>query len=419
MIKKSVIKNIVKFYNNKTPKKKIFYPLKDSSLRDKDLVKGIEVLLSKNVTMGKETLIFEKYFEKKINVKNAMMVNSGSSANLLALQCLINPYRKKRLLPGDEVLIPALCWSTSLWPIVQSGLKPVFVDIDKETLNISIKDLKRKINKKTKALMLVHVLGNSTNMDLLVPLLKRKKIILIEDTCESLGSLYKKKHLGGFGDFSSFSFYYTHQISSIEGGMICTKSKEDADIIKSLRSHGWARGLTNQKSIENANKKINKNFLFYNSGYNLRPTDVNASIGNSQFKDLNFFINKRKINRKEIINSLKKDKRWNNQVHFIMENKNVIASWFGIPMLMNKKFSIRKNLILNKLTKLGIENRPLISGDFTNQPSVRKYKLIKSNLKLPNVKIIDKLGFFIGLRIEKNSNKDLLKFKKAFFKAFK
>lgn len=186
------------------------------------------------------------------------MVNSGSSANLLALQCLINPYRKKRLKYGDEVIIPALCWSTSLWPIVQSGLKPKFVDIDIKTLNIDLNDLEKKISKKTKAIMAVHVLGNSANMDKLMKIKNKHKLILIEDTCESLGSKFKKKFLGTFGEFSSFSFYSSHQISSGEGGMICCKSSEDYEIIKALRSHGWSRGLKNEKKISKKFKSLDK-----------------------------------------------------------------------------------------------------------------------------------------------------------------
>ena len=234
------------------------------------------------------------------------MVNSGSSANLLALQCLINPYRKKKLKIGDSVLIPTVCWSTSLWPIIQSGLKPVFVDVDPKTLNIDIKDLNKKITKKTKALMLVHVLGNSTNMDILMKILKKNNIILIEDTCESLGSKYKNKFLGTFGDFSSFSFYSSHQISSGEGGMITCKSLEDFEILKSLRSHGWSRGLKNEKKISKKNKHLDSRFIFFNSGFNLRPTDISAVIGLSQFKDLDKFIKLRNTNRDKIVSALKK-----------------------------------------------------------------------------------------------------------------
>ena len=213
------------------------------------------------------------------------------------------PLQKKKIKKGDSVLIPTVCWSTSLWPIIQSGLKPVFVDIDPITLNIDIKDLIKKINKKTKALMLVHVLGNSTNMSQLMKILKQKKIILIEDTCESLGSKYKNKFLGTFGEFSSFSFYSSHQISSGEGGMITCKNQEDYEILKSLRAHGWSRGLKNEKKISRENKHLDSRFIFFNSGFNLRPTDISASIGLSQFNDINNFISIRNKNRNLIVNS--------------------------------------------------------------------------------------------------------------------
>ena len=210
---------------------KHLFPLKDSTFRNKDLIEGIKVILSKDVTMSKVTKKFEKAFCKKIKTPYSLMVNSGSSANLLAFYCLTNPYRKKRLMRGDEVLIPSICWSTSLWPIIQCGLKPIFVDVDKENFNINLDDLEKKITKKTKALMLVHVLGISTNMEKLTKIIKKNRIILVEDSCESIGAKYKNKFLGTFGDFSTFSFYFSHQISSVEGGMICCKTKEDENII--------------------------------------------------------------------------------------------------------------------------------------------------------------------------------------------
>ena len=157
--------------------------------------------------MGSKTKKFEAQFAKYIGSKYAIMVNSGSSANLLALFALINPMKKNRLKAGDECLIPSLCWSTSLWPIVQAGLKPIFVDVDVDTLNISIKDIKKKITKKTRAIMGVHVLGNSSNMTELMKIVKSKKLYLVEDTCESLGSKYKNKFLGTFGVFGNLDYH--------------------------------------------------------------------------------------------------------------------------------------------------------------------------------------------------------------------
>ena len=399
-------------------KTKHHFPLKDSTFRNKDLIEGIKVIFSKNVTMSKVTKKFEKTFSKKMKVPFSLMVNSGSSANLLAFQCLINPYRKNRLKRGDQVLVPSICWPTSLWPIIQSGLKPIFVDIDKKNFNIDLKDLKRKISKKTKALMLIHVLGNSTNMDELKKILNKNKIILVEDTCESIGAKYKKKFLGTFGEFSTFSFYFSHQISSVEGGMICCKNKEDEDIIKALRSHGWSKDLSNQKKLERKYKDINKNFFFINSGFNLRPTDIQAAIGLSQFKSLNNFINIRKINRNKVIKKLTTDKRWNDQVSFVKKDHNVKPSWFGLSMLINKKFKKSKRLIFNRLDKLGIENRPIISGNFLKQPALRKYDIRQKSKDFPNANYVHEYGLHVGLENKIMSKIEIEKFANIFFKSF-
>ncbi len=289
--------------------KKYFYPLVENPYRKKDITEGIKVLKTGKLTIGRRTDIFQREFSKKIKTKNSLLVNSGSSANLLALQCLINPYRKKRLKKGDEVLIPALCWSTSLWPIIQSGLKPRFVDIDTETLNFNLSELEKKISKKTKAILAVHVLGNCPDMDLLIKIKKKYNLILIEDTCESLGTKYRNKYLGTFGDFSSFSFYTSHQISSGEGGMICCKNSEDYEIVKALRAHGWSRGLKKENKIAKLNKHLDKKFIFYNSGFNLRPTDISAAIGYSQFKDIDRFIKIRNDNRKKILKGFAESKK--------------------------------------------------------------------------------------------------------------
>jgi CDP-6-deoxy-D-xylo-4-hexulose-3-dehydrase len=399
----------------KIKRSKHYFPLKDFTFRNKDLIEGIKVIFSKNVTMSKVTKKFEKIFSKKIKVPYSLMVNSGSSANFLAFQCLINPYRKKRLKKGDEVLIPSICWPTSFWPIIQSGLKPIFVDVDRENFNIDLEDLEKKISKKTKALMLIHVLGNSTNMEKLVKILKKRRIILIEDTCESIGAKYKKKFLGTFGSFSTFSFYYSHQISSIEGGMICCKNKQDEGIIKALRSHGWSK---DQEKLVKKFEKINKNYLFINSGFNLRPTDIQAAIGLSQFKSLNNFIKVRKINRKIIIKKIISDKRWKNQVNFLEKNDNVEPSWFGLIMLLNKKFKNKKKLILDKLDKLGIENRPIISGNFLKQPALRKYKISQKSRNFPNASYVHEYGFFVGLKNKIMSSIEAKKFANIFFKSF-
>ena len=378
-------------------KKILDYPLSPNSFSKEDINKAAEVLKSKKITMGPITKKFEKEFAKFIGTKYALMVNSGSSANLLSTFALINPRKKKFLKYGDECLIPALCWSTSLWPIIQAGLKPKFVDVDPKTLNLSIPDLKRKINKKTKALMRVHVLGNSTNLDELNSIIRKNKLYLIEDTCESLGSKFNNKYLGTFGDFGTFSFYYSHQITAGEGGMIVCNKKEDFDIIHSLRSHGWDRGLKNDK----------KNFNFINSGFNLRPTDINAAIGLNQFRRLNNFKKIRSENREKIIKRLKNSKNWKKQFSFIEPIRKLIPSWFGLPILINKRYVAKKNKFLNYLNRKKIETRPIISGNFLNQPSIKLYKLNNKKETFRGAQEIEDRGFFIGIHINKISNKQL------------
>lgn len=386
--------------------KKYFYPLIENPYRVKDLYAAKKVISTGRITMGKFTSLFENKFTNKLKTKYSLMVNSGSSANLLALQCLINPYRKKRLEYGDEVLVPALCWSTSLWPIIQSGLKPIFVDINPNTLNIDLNLLQKKITKKTKALMLVHVLGNATKMDVLLKIIKKNKLILIEDTCESLGSKFNNKFLGTFGDISTFSFYSSHQISSGEGGMISCKTEEDYEIIKALRSHGWSRGLKNEKIISNRYKNLDKRFIFYNSGFNLRPTDISAAIGLSQFNDFEKLRLIRNKNRNIIVKKFKANEKIKNNLIFIEANDLVSPSWFSIPILVKNKKN--RNRFIKQIEQKGIETRPIISGNFLKQPAVKKYKLSKKE-KFISADLINDCGFFIGIPNKKISDTFLKK----------
>ena len=182
------------------------YPLLSNAFDNSDISSGIKILRSKHITMSKITEKFENEFARKIGSKYALMTNSGSSANLLAFSAIINPLYSKKLNPGDEVLIPAVCWSTSLWPIIQNNLKPVFVDIELETLNMSIESLKNKVTKKTRAILCVHVLGTSMDMVKLKKFANKNNLLIIEDTCESLGAKFKNKSLGTYGNFGTFSF---------------------------------------------------------------------------------------------------------------------------------------------------------------------------------------------------------------------
>ena len=385
--------------------RKYIYPLLDRGLKKDDLNQGINVLKSGMITMGKKTSFFEKIFAKKLKVKYALMTNSGSSANLLAAFASCNPLRKIRFKSGDNAIIQTLCWPTSLWPLVQTGLKINFVDVNPETLNVNADEVLKKVNKKTKVIMIINVLGQSTQIDKIRSFCKKKKIILIEDNCESLGAKYNNKYLGTFGDFGTFSFFYSHQITSGEGGMIVCNDKTDYEILKSLRSHGWSRELKYSKKYPN----LDPRYIFINSGFNLRPTDIQAAIGISQFKKLESFKKIRINNRRKIINYIKKHKKWDNQFMFIEVPKKMKPSYMVFPILLSDKYKKFKVPFINHIESLGLETRPIISGSFTNQPSSKLYKLNSSKKKYIGAEKVQKNGFVIGLHTQKITS-DQIKF---------
>ena len=373
------------------------YPLLENAFSNQDINSAIKVVKSRRLTMSKKTMEFEKKFSKFIKSNYCLMVNSGSSANLLAFFALTNPLKKNKLKVGDECLIPALCWSTSLWPIVQSGLVPKFIDVDLKTFSPNLDIIKKNVTKKTKAIMLINVLGNCSEIDKIKQFARKKKIYLVEDNCESLGSIYKGKNLGTFGDFSSFSFYYSHQLTSGEGGMIVCNNKFDYRILQSLRAHGWDREISKKKNT----------FNFVNQGFNLRPLDISASIAMSQLKRLKKMIKIRKYNRDMIIKYLKKSPKWDDQFTFFESSKHLKPSWFSIPLLINKKYLKYKKFFLEKLEKNKIETRPIISGNFINQPAIKlhKFKFKKKNFR--NSQAIEDRGFFIGLPTKKIKLQDI------------
>ena len=255
--------------------------------------------------------------------------------------------------------------------------------------------------------MTVHVLGNSGPIDEISKICKRKKIILIEDTCESLGALYKNKKLGTFGDFGTYSFYYSHQITSGEGGMIVCNNFADYQLIHSMRSHGWSRGIKIDAYEKKKYQHLDNKFLFINSGFNVRPLDITASIANNQLKRINKFIKIRKENREKIIGKLKSSKFWDNQFEFLKPSKNVSPSWFGLPMLISNKYLNNKKKFLKFLDKNNIENRPIISGNFLNQPCIDLYNFKYKKNNFVGSQAIEDRGFFIGLHTKKISEKEL------------
>ena len=244
-----------------------------------EIFAATETLLSTWVTMGRQVRAFEAAFTGAHGFAEGVMNNSGSSANLLAIAALANPTTLDRLKPGDEVIVSAVSWSTTVWPLIQHGLVPVIVDIDQDTLNIDPGEIERAIGPRTRAVMPVHVYGNPCDMDALGDICHRHDLVLIEDCCEALGASYKGVPVGGFGRVATFSFYFSHHMTTLEGGITIAQRADDAELMRILRAHGWIREVEDQERWRQRYPNIHPRFLFVNLGYNLRATELQGAMG--------------------------------------------------------------------------------------------------------------------------------------------
>lgn len=383
------------------------FPLIHQAFDENDVLAMTEVIISGRLTMSQNVFKFEQEFAKFVGAPYAIMVNSGSSANLLALAAATNLRRTKRLSSGDEVMIPAVCWSTSVWPLFQMGLKPIFVDVNPKTLNMDMVDFEKKLTSKTKAVMAVHILGNACDMNQLREVCQKKSLMLIEDTCESLGSTAQGKMLGTMGEFGTYSFYFSHHMTTGEGGMVVCTDKEDYELLRSLRAHGWSRDLSNKAEFEKQNPKVDPRFLFVNIGYNLRPMEVQGALGISQLKKLPHMNEMRVKNRDLLIKKLRSHHQWKNQFEFVEPSAQTKPVWFGFCALLNSSSQSMHRRFLNHLTEKGIENRPIVSGNFVHQPALKLYGLDLNPSQFPGAEAINERGFFIGLHAHELSTEQL------------
>lgn len=370
--------------------KKFRYPLSSDTWNKKEELAIQKVIKSKNYTMGKHVQNFEKAFSNYIGSKYCVMVNSGSSANLLMVASLFFT-KKNELKKGDEVIVPAISWSTTFYPLSQYGLKLKFVDIDLETLNFDMVKLRQAITKNTRLIMAVNLLGNPNDFKKIKKIISSKKIIIIEDNCESLGAEFNGKKTGTFGIMGSYSTFYSHHISTMEGGMISTNNEELYHILLSLRAHGWTRNLPDKNKL--ISKKYNDNFYehfrFILPGYNLRPLEISGAVGLEQLKKLPNFINRRRKNAAFFVKKLK------NHPRLIIQKEISKSSWFGFSLIIRPNINLDRKKLLNKLKKIGFETRPIVAGNFVKSES---YKYLDAIIfkKLNNAQYVSKNGVYIG-----------------------
>jgi len=368
------------------------FPLATSTWNQKEIDAMQKVIASGRFTMGENVSLFERNFAKYIGSQHAVMVNSGSSANLLMIAALFytkNP--KLKLKRGDEVIVPAVSWSTTYYPLYQYGLKIKFVDIDIETLNYDLAQLESAISNKTRVVLAVNLLGNPNDFDFINKVIQDKNIILLEDNCESMGATYNSKKTGTFGVIGTFSSFYSHHISTMEGGIIVTDDEELHQILISLRSHGWTRDLPTKNLIcdDKIDDLLEESFRFVLPGYNVRPLELEGALGVEQIKKLPMIISERRKNAKLFLKALI------NHPDLLIQKEVGMSSWFGFSLIIRPGSALTRKELVNKLTHLGFELRPIVTGNFLKNEVIKFFDYeIHGDLK--NAEYLDKNGLFIG-----------------------
>ena len=371
---------------------------------EKEIQAAVEASLDFWLTEGRFTQQFQTEFASTIGVEHVLLVNSGSSANLLAVTVLTSPkLGERRLKAGDEIITTACGFPTTLNPILQNGLIPVFIDVDLGTYNIQTDKIEKIITKKTKAIFIAHTLGNPANLTKLKKIAKKYSLWLIEDNCDALGSKYNGKYTGTFGDIATFSFYPAHHITMGEGGALVTNNLLLKRIVASFRDWGrdcWCEPGKDNTCGNRFKMKFGKlpfgydhKYVYSHIGYNLKITDMQAAIGLAQLEKLPLFIKKRKDNFSKINNFLKKYEKY-----FILPkvDKNADPSWFGFPILVKEESPFTKNEIVEFLEKNNIATRMLFGGNLLNQPAYQNIKF-KTVDGLENTDIVMNNLFWIGV----------------------
>ena len=343
-------------------------------------------MLSTWVTMGDK----EKFCEY-IDSENSIMVNSGSSANLLALSTLTNPALENKIEKDSSIITPAITWATTVSPIVNVGCKPLFIDVDLDTLCINTDLLQESVSEETSCIMPVHLMGYPCDMKKICKIAIDNNLHVVEDSCEALGSSIEGKKVGTFGDIGTFSFFMSHHITTMEGGMLVSNNESIAEIAKSLRTFGWTRDLKRKTEINSKYSEIDPRFLFVNLGYNLRPTEIQGAFGRHQITKLDSFIQHRQENAKF----------WNERLskysdYFILPTRNLENHvYFGYAITIKENSPFSRKELTDFLESKGIETRPIMAGNFIEQPVAKLIQWTKSG-ELKNSRLVMRNSFFIG-----------------------
>ena len=365
------------------------YSLAESSWGEEEINAMRRVIEADRFTMGEKVKQFETAYAKKFGVKYAVMTNSGSSANLVGLASFFFK-QENPLKPGDEVIVPSISWATTYYPLQQYGLKLKFLDVELDTLNIDISKLEEALTPKTKMIIAVSILGNPCSLDVIRKFCDDNGLYLFEDNCESMGAELNGKFCGTFGDIGTFSTFFSHHISTMEGGIILTENEETFHLMKSLRAHGWTRDLPYDSSIyDRGEDDFYEAYRFILPGYNARPLDLSGAIGIEQLKKLDSMIAIRRKNAEVFVSLFSKDDR------FIIQKENGKSSWFSFTIVLNPKYAIDRSSVMEAMRTAEIEFRIITGGCFLRH-DVIKYFNYETVGEIVNANIAHDRGFFVG-----------------------
>ncbi len=368
------------------------FPLATSSWGKEEIDAMQRVIASGMYTMGQNVQTFERDFAGYIGSRHCIMVNSGSSANLLMVAALFYTRNEAlKLKRGDEVIVPAVSWSTTYYPLYQYGLKIKFVDIDLNTLNYNLDQLEHAVTDKTRMIMAVNLLGNPNDFDRIRQIIGERDIILMEDNCESMGAAFQGKMAGTVGVMGSFSSFFSHHISTMEGGLIVTDDEELYQILLSLRAHGWTRNLPKHNLVcgEKSDDPFEESWRFVLPGYNVRPLEMEGAIGIEQVKRLPGFVSARRKNGKAFQAAMA------DHPDLLIQKEIGESSWFGFSLVIRPGSKLTRPALVKKLNEAGFECRPIVAGNFAKNEVV-KYFDSETPFSLDNASHIDACGVFVG-----------------------
>lgn len=387
---------------NANKPQKYWYPLSMATYDVEEVLAAVDSLCSFRTTMWDKTASFEMGFAATQGGGEAIMVNSGSSADLLIAFALVNP-AVALLQPGDEVLVPAVTWPTQLWSSMMAGLKIRFVDVDTRTLNVDLADLESKITDRTRAISLVHLMGNPNDMDAIGRICAEHDLVLYEDCCESLGAKWGDQAVGSFGVAGAFSFFFSHHITTMEGGMITTSDAELADIFRLLRAHGWARNA--KRPIVDAPPGVDPRYTFLNWGFNVRPSELQAGFGQVQLERLPEFHRQRVANAERFAELMRPYAEVLRLMEVLPGGE---CSWFALPMLVADDAPFTRDDLVAHLEHEGVETRPVVAGNLTRHPVASMFAEFQGQ-DLPGADAVHDRGFYLGLHpIPSEQNLDRL-----------